>query len=201
MSADPTPGAAALAEAVRLRGRIEGTLVKVDDFLNHKVDPPLMDLIGSDIANRWRPDRIDDVVTAEASGIAPALATAGHLGVEMIYAKKYPRSTADRPAFVREVASPTKGTEYRVEVARRVLGTGRRVLVVDDFLSGGRTAEALGEIIEEAGATVVGFAFVIEKSFVSGRERLERRGWAVDSLLVVESLDGGLQVKATGPRH
>lgn len=201
MSAAPTPGAAALAEAVRLRGRIEGTLVKVDDFLNHKVDPPLLDLIGADIADRWRRDRIDEVITAEASGIAPALATARHLGVEMIYAKKYPRSTADRPAFVREVASPTKGTEYRVEVARRVLGPGRRVLVVDDFLSGGRTAEALGEIVEEAGATVVGFAFVIEKSFVSGRERLEQRGWMVDSLLVVESLDGGLQVVATSGRR
>lgn len=175
--------------------------MKVDDFLNHRVDPVLMDLIGADIADRWRADRIDEVVTAEASGIAPAIAAARHLGVEMIYAKKYPRSTADRPAFVREVASPTKGTEYRVEVARRVLGAGRRVLVVDDFLSGGRTAEALGEIVEEAGAVVVGFAFVIEKSFVSGRERLEQRGWVVDSLLIVESLDAGLQVVATPARQ
>jgi xanthine phosphoribosyltransferase len=189
-----------LAEAVRTRGRIEGTLVKVDDFLNHRVDPLLMDLIGADIAARWRHDAVDYVITAEASGIPPALAAAHHLGIEMIYAKKYPRSTADRPAFVREVASPTKGTEYRVEVARRVLESGRRVLVVDDFLSGGRTAEALGEIVEEAGATVVGFAFVIEKSFVAGRTRLEQRGWSVDSLLLVESLDAGLRVTPTSGR-
>ncbi|HEX5631026.1 MAG TPA: phosphoribosyltransferase family protein [Acidimicrobiia bacterium] len=200
MSSSPTPGAAALAEAVRTRGRIEGTLVKVDDFLNHRVDPTLMDLIGADIAGRWRADAIDDVVTAEASGIPPALAAARHLGVEMIYAKKYPRTTSDRPAFVREVASPTKGTEYRVEVARRVLQPRRRVLVVDDFLSGGRTAEALGEIVEEAGSIVAGFAFVIEKSFVAGRSRLEERGWSVDSLLLVESLDGVLRVTPTAGR-
>ena len=68
-----------------------------------------------------------------------------------------------------------------------MLPEGRRVLVVDDFLSGGRTAEALGEIIEEAGCTVVGFAFVIEKSFVDGRARLLDRGWRVDSLLKIAS--------------
>jgi xanthine phosphoribosyltransferase len=187
-----TPGAAALAEAVRTRGRVEGSLVKVDDFLNHQVDPQLLDLIGTDIAERWRTAHVDLVLTAEASGIPPALTTARHLGVPLLYAKKFPRTTTERPAFVREVASPTKGTEYRVEIARRLLPPGRRVLVVDDFLSGGRTAEALGEIIDEAGSIVVGFAFVIEKSFMEGHDRLRRRGWRVDSLLRVTSLAGGL---------
>jgi len=153
---------------VRERGRVEGSLVKVDDFLNHQVDPALLDLIGQDIADRWEGEHIDLVVTAEASGIPPALTVARSLGVPMLYAKKYLRTTTERPSYVREVASPTKGTEYRVEITRRLLPGGRRVLVVDDFLSGGRTAEALGEIIEEAGCSVVGFAFVIEKSFVEG---------------------------------
>ncbi len=190
-----TPGASALERAVRERGRIEGSLVKVDDFLNHQVDPVLLDLIGQDIADRWSGDRVDLIVTAEASGIPPALTAARSMGVSMIYAKKYPRSTSERPAFVREVASPTKGAEYRVEIARRMLPQGRRVLVVDDFLSGGRTAEALGEIIEEAGCTVVGFAFVIEKSFVDGKSRLLARGWRVDSLLRVTSVEGGLELE------
>ncbi|HLE39067.1 MAG TPA: xanthine phosphoribosyltransferase [Acidimicrobiia bacterium] len=187
-----TPGAAALERAVRERGRVEGSLVKVDDFLNHQVDPALLDLIGQDIADRWEGEHIDLVVTAEASGIPPALTVARSLGVPMLYAKKYLRTTTERPSYVREVASPTKGTEYRVEITRRLLPGGRRVLVVDDFLSGGRTAEALGEIIEEAGCSVVGFAFVIEKSFVEGRSRLLDRGWRVDSLLRVTSLEGGL---------
>ena len=197
----PSAGAAALAEAVRVRGRVEGTLVKVDDFLNHRVDPALLDAIGADIAERWAGEDPGLVLTAEASGIPPALTTARHLGVEMLYAKKFPRSTAERPAFVREVASPTKGAEYRVEVARRLLGSGQKVLVVDDFLSGGRTAEALGDIATEAGATVVGFAFVIEKSFMEGRGRLEGRGWEVDSLVVVRSLEGGLDLTATAGRR
>ena len=64
-----TPGAVALERAVRERGRVEGSLVKVDDFLNHQVDPVLLDLIGQDIAARWSGDRVDLVVTAEASGI------------------------------------------------------------------------------------------------------------------------------------
>ena len=191
----PTPGAAALEQAVRRRGRVEGSLVKVDDFLNHQVDPELLDAIGADIADRWRTGAIELVVTAEASGIAPALTTARHLAVPMIYAKKFPHTTTERPSFVREVTSPTKGTEYRVEIARRLLPAGRRVLVVDDFLSGGRTAEALGDIVEEAGGVVVGFAFVIEKSFVEGRDRLLARGWPVDSLLRVTSLDGGLEIE------
>ncbi|MBI5157464.1 MAG: xanthine phosphoribosyltransferase [Acidimicrobiia bacterium] len=187
-------GALALERAVRERGRVEGSLVKVDDFLNHQVDPELLDLIGADIAGRWRPERIDLVLTAEASGIPPALTTARHLATPMLYAKKFPHATAERPAFVREVASPTKGTEYRVEVARRLLPPGRRVLVVDDFLSGGRTAEALGEIVEEARCVVVGFAFVIEKSFMEGHDRLVARGWRVDSLVRVTSLTGGLTI-------
>lgn len=194
---EPSAGAKALAEAIHRRGRIEGTLVKVDDFLNHQVDPTLLEAIGADIAARWQGRDIDLVITAEASGIPPALVTARHLGAPMIYAKKFPRSTAERPAFVREVASPTKGTEYRVEIARRLLDSARRVLIVDDFLSGGRTAEALGEIVEEAGATVVGFAFVIEKSFVAGRSRLAARGWPVDSLVVVSSMTDGLEIAAT----
>jgi len=191
-------GASALERAVRERGRVEGSLVKVDDFLNHQVDPELLDIVGSDIADRWRAADIDLVMTAEASGIPPALTAARHLGVPMLYAKKFPRLTAERPAFVREVTSPTKGTEYRVEVARRLLPPGRRVLIVDDFLSGGRTAEALGEIVEEAGCVVVGFAFVIEKSFMEGHDRLAARGWRVDSLVRVTSLDGGLTI-ATDP--
>ena len=183
---------------MRERGRVEGSLVKVDDFLNHQVDPVLLDLVGAEIAARWESERVDLVMTAEASGIPPALTAARHLGTPMLYAKKFPRTTAERPAFVREVTSPTKGTEYRVEVASRLLPPGRRVLVVDDFLSGGRTAEALGEIVEEAGCVVVGFAFVIEKSFMEGHDRLAARGWRIDSLVRVTSLAGGLTI-ATDP--
>jgi xanthine phosphoribosyltransferase len=110
--------------------------------------------------------------------------------IPIVYAKKY-LGPGGRYTFSREVASPTKGTEYRVEVARHVLPPGLRVAIVDDFLAGGRTAEALGEIAEEAGCTVLGATFVIEKTFTEGRERLEAHGWTVWSLVQVESLEDG----------
>ena len=179
-----------MAAAIREYGRVESGLLKVDDFLNHRVDPELISVIGADLADRFRPLAPDLVLTAEASGIPPGLACALALEVPMVYAKKY-LGPGDRRAFCREVMSPTKGTEYRVEVARRALGAGLRVLIVDDFLAGGRTAEALGEITEEAACTVLGLAFVIEKTFQEGRSRLERHGWSVDSLAKVASLSGG----------
>jgi adenine/guanine phosphoribosyltransferase-like PRPP-binding protein len=87
-----------------------------------------------------------------------------------------------------------------VEVAHRVLGSGERVAIVDDFLSRGRTAEALGEIVEEAESTVASFAFVIEKAFMEGRRRLEAHDWPVVSLVSILSLEGGLELAPDGPR-
>jgi len=192
------PGAA-IRQAVIAHGRVEGELVKVDDFLNHRVEPGLMTAIGIDLAALLQPSQPTIVLTAEASGIPPALAAATALDVPMVYAKKYPRRSSPRPSYVREVSSPTKGDEYRVEVARRVLGAGERVAIVDDFLSRGRTAEALGEIVEEAGSTVVGFGFVIEKAFMEGRRRLQEHGWAVAALVSIASLESGLELSPGGP--
>lgn len=201
-SDQPPPAAEALGsvgllrDAVLARGRVEGALLKVDDFLNHRVDPRIMAQIGLALASRLpEPDLI---LTAEASGIPPAMATAAVRRIPFVYAKKF-LGPGDRRAFGREVVSTTRGIEYRVEVGRRVLGAGLRVLVVDDFLSGGRTAEALGQIVEEAASEVVGFGFVIEKSFAGGRSRLESHGWQVDSLIKVASLAGGVIELADEP--
>ena len=194
---DPTsPGAILLRAAIAERGRVEGPLLKVDEFLNHRVEPSLMAAIGETIASAFSATSPDLILTAEASGIPPALATGAALEVPVVYAKKYPRGDEIRPSFVREVASPTKGVEYRVEVARRVLPAGTRVLVVDDFLSGGRTAQALGEIAVEADAEIVGLGFVIEKAFMGARARLEANGWPVESVAVISSLEHGAVVFA-----
>lgn len=187
-----SPGAVQLRAALAHRARVEGSLLKVDDFLNHRVEPPLLSAIGRTLADAFAATDPDLVLTAEASGIAPALTTGAALGIPVVYAKKYPRGDAVRPSYVRSVSSPTKGVEYRVEVAHRVFANGGRVLVVDDFLSRGRTAEALGEIVAEAKAELVGFGFVIEKSFMEGRERLEAHGWRVEAVAIVTSLDDGL---------
>ena len=183
-------GAALLRRAVLERGRVDGPILRVDDFLNHRVEPRLMTAIGADLAARFAAAAPDLVLTAEASGIPPALAAAQALDVPMVYAKKFV-GPGNPEAFARDVPSTTKGIEYRVEVSRRALHGGLAVLIVDDFLSGGRTAEALGEITEEAGAAVAGLGFVIEKRFAGGRDRLAPHGWDIESLLTVMSLDAG----------
>lgn len=182
-----------LRQAIETRSRVEGDLLKVDDFLNHRVDIDILPEIGEEIAARFAGSRPDVVLTAEASGIPPGIMAAQALGVPLIYAKKYV-GVGERYTFAREVSSPTKGTEYRVEVARRVLEPGQRVAIVDDFLAGGRTAEALGQIVEEAGGKVLGFVFVIEKTFTDGRARLESHGWEVDALVQIRSLENGTAV-------
>lgn len=183
-------GTSLLRRAIFERGRVEGTLLKVDDFLNHRVESALIAAIGADLAERYAPAAPQVVLTAEASGIPPALACALALGVPMVFAKKY-LGPGGRDVHAREVFSPTRGMEYRVEVARRALVPGERLLVVDDFLAGGRTAEALGEIAEEADCPVVGFGFAIEKTFQEGRGRLLAHAWRVEALAKVASLEGG----------
>lgn len=186
-----------LESVVAERARVDGQLVMVDEFLNHRVDPDVVRGVGEALAAMIAPWEVNLILTAEASGIPPALACALHANLPIIYAKKYV-GPGNRYTFAREVVSPTKGTEYRVEVSRRVIEPGARIAVVDDFLSGGRTAEALGEIAIEAGCHLAGFAFAIEKSFTPGRERLESHGWTVQSLVKVASVEDG--VVTFGPR-
>lgn len=179
-----------LRQTVLDRARVEGSLVMVDDFINHRVEPAVMRTVGADLAAAYRDLAPQLILTAEASGIPPAAAVGDALGIPYVYAKKY-LGTGSRYTYYREVTSPTKGTEYRVEVARRLLEPGLRVLVVDDFLSGGRTAMALGEITEEAGCELVGFGFIIEKSYMAGRRMLDERGWRVHSLVRIAGVDAG----------
>lgn len=179
-----------LRTVIEERARVEGELIMVDEFLNHRVDPEVMRDVGRALAAIVAPWGVDLILTAEASGIPPALACGLTAGLPIVYAKKYV-GPGNRYTFGRDVASPTKGTEYRVEVSRRVLEPGARIAVVDDFLAGGRTAEALGEIAVDAGCQPAGFAFAIEKAYGPGRARLESHGWSVSALVRVAAIDDG----------
>lgn len=168
-------------------GRVESDLVIVDSFLNHRTDPELMSKVGI-----WLAERLGDfevVVTAEASGIPAAYATARAAGVNFIYAKKQNRRLDPQLHLIRQVSSPTKGGLTWITIRKALLGEGRNVVIIDDFLSKGRTAEALGSMIEEAGNRLTGFGFVIEKTFTGGRKRLEKHGWRVESAAIIESID------------
>lgn len=173
------------------RAGVSGDIVNVDTFINHRVDLEVMAEIAGRTAEIAAPLRPDVIVTAEASGIPPALMTAAELGLPVVYAKKYVLA-GPRQAVSREVSSATKGFEYTIEIRRRVLEPGLRALVVDDFLAQGRTAAALGEIIEELGCVMLGAVFAVEKAWTGGRTRLEERGWPVWSVINITSVEGGV---------
>ncbi len=184
-------GSGALKEWVRRQGRVVGPeFLRVDGFLNHRIDPAFVALAGEGIAEAFADRGVTTVLTAEAAGNVIAYEVARRLGATALYAKKGRAATMANP-LVRRVPSPTKGMEAELAVSRDYLAPGERVLVVDDFLYRGLTSAALAEMVCEAGAELVGFAFVIEKCFGGGRELLARFGVPVVSLVAVERMDPG----------
>jgi xanthine phosphoribosyltransferase len=168
---------------------VDGRILKIDHFLNHRIEPAFMAAMGDALAERLRQFQPDLVLTAEASGIAPALAVATALGAPLVYAKKY-APVVETPALSRIVPSPTKGGETKLVVSGRYLTAGARVALVDDFLANGKTALALAEIVADAGATLVAAGFLVEKLFQHGRAPLEALGIPVLALAQVERLEG-----------
>jgi xanthine phosphoribosyltransferase len=171
-----------------------GGILKVDSFINHQIDPGLMVDVGREMARRFANAEITKVLTAEISGIAPALATGHALDVSVVYARKTRPVTMTGPVFVESAPSHTKGRDVVLTVSTEFLGPGDRVLVVDDFLATGATISALVRLVQRAGAELVGIGTVIEKSFEGGRAHLEALGVPVVSLAVVSDMSNG-QIK------
>jgi xanthine phosphoribosyltransferase len=168
---------------------VDGRILRIDHFLNHRIEPAFMAAMGDALAERLGPFEPNLILTAEASGIAPALAVATALGVPLVYAKKY-APVVETPAISRIVPSPTKGGETKLAVSGRYLNSGMRVALVDDFLANGKTALALVEIVADAGAQTVAAGFLVEKLFQEGRAPLEALGVPVVALAQVERLEG-----------
>ncbi|BCR04468.1 xanthine phosphoribosyltransferase [Desulfuromonas versatilis] len=155
--------AAALLERIRREGAVKGQVIKVDRFLNHMVDPLLMEGLGEELAGRFAGQQIDKVLTAETSGIMIAQVIAHRLGVPFIYAKKK-RPLTMGEFYAAASYSFTKQESTTLHVSREVLGAGERVLFADDFFAQGSTLKAIEQIVEQAGATLVGSAVIINKS-------------------------------------
>ena len=166
-------------------------ILKVDAFLNHQVDTHLIFRIGQELASRFADAGANKVMTAEISGIAPALATAHALNVPVVYARKTRPVTMTGPVFVEVAPSHTKGADAFLMVAAEFLGPGDRVLVIDDFLASGSTIDALVRLVEHAGATLAGIGAVIEKRFEEGREAFAHLNVPVVSLVVVADMTDG----------
>lgn len=185
----------ALLERIVREGRVlPGGILKVDSFLNHQLDPQLTLELGGELRERFARagvTSVDRIVTAEASGIAPALAAAAAFGVPLVYARKRRPLTMSEDVLESYAPSATKGGVTPLLIAPEYLPRGERVLLVDDFLASGRTVMALAQLISRAGARLVGAGFVIEKSFQGGREVLSPLEVPIVSLAVVTSLSGG----------
>lgn len=166
-------------------------ILKVDSFLNHQIDTHLMFEVGQELARPFVDAGVTKVITAEISGIAPALATAHALHVPVIYARKTRPITMTGPVYVEVAPSHTKRNDVFLMVAAEFLGPGDNVLVVDDFLASGATIKALVRLVEHAGATLVGIAAAVEKSFEGGREELAHLNVPIVACAVISNIGDG----------
>jgi len=180
-----------LKEKITKEGKnLGGGILKVNTFLNHQVDSHLMVLIGRELADRFWPYHPTKVLTAEISGIAPALQTGVFLEVPVVFARRAKSVTMPDELYRRTVPSHTKGVTSDLFVAAEMIGPQDRILIVDDFLASGQTIEALASIVAQAKAQLVGIGVVIEKSFEEGRKRLAPLGVPIEALAVVERMEG-----------
>ncbi|MBQ8092630.1 MAG: xanthine phosphoribosyltransferase [Clostridia bacterium] len=178
-----------LQEAILTRGKvINQDVLLVDTFLNHQVDPALMHNIGETFASFFRNGGVQRILTIESSGIAPAAFTAYELGVPLVIMKKQISKILTGDLMQTTVRSFTKGTEYQLTVKRDFLPAGERVLFIDDYLASGEAAFGAINLVREANATLCGIGIVIEKSFQSGRARLDELGIPVLSLARVSHM-------------
>lgn len=181
-----------LRERILAEGRNLGHgILKVDTFINHQVDAQLMMAVGQELGRRFRHLGATKVLTAEISGIAPALATALALGVPVVYARKVKPVTMPAETFRETAPSHTKGRVVELFVSPEMISPADRLLVVDDFLASGQTIAALIRIVAQAGAQLVGIGAVIEKSFEGGRRALVGYGVPIEALVTIRSMDDG----------
>ena len=182
-----------LVEAIRTQGvGIGEDIVKVDMFLNHRLDTGLIVKMGEAFADAFRDQQPEIVLTVEASGIAAALTTAMAFdNIPVVFAKKSQTRNVTGEVYQSRVFSFTHGVENHVRVAKSYLPEGSRVLIVDDFLANGAAATGLCEIVEQAKCQVVGIGICVEKKFQPGRAKLEGMGHKVVSLATVVGIDQG----------
>ena len=183
-----------LKERIRAEGvNLGNGILKVDSLLNHQIYPDLMQGMGQELANRFADVPVDRILTAEISGIAPALMTATIMNVPVVYARKKKPITMAGPVFLETAPSHTKGGDVPLLVSAEFLKAGENVLIIDDFLATGRTLTALARIIHSAQASLVGVGVIIEKSFEGGREYMTNNGFKVPihALATITSMANG----------
>lgn len=170
---------------------ISENVLKVDSFLNHQIDPKLMNEIGKEFAKLFAREGITKILTIESSGIAPAVMAGLHMDVPVLFARKRKSLTLFEDLITATVHSFTKNETNEVSFSKKYINEDDRVLIIDDFLANGQAAFALAQMVEEVNAKVVGIGIVIEKSFQEGAQKLKDLGYRVESLARIASLTNG----------
>ena len=179
-----------LKKRIQEEGRIlPGNIVKVDGFLNHRIDTGLMREIAKEFRRRFDLDGVTLVLTAEASGIALATVCAEEFGVPMLFAKKAKSDNIEGGLYQSEIYSYAYKKKVTQILAKEWLPAGSRVLILDDFMANGEAVRGLCDIVKQAGATVSGIGIAIEKGFQGGGDRLRNMGYNYHALAVIERAD------------
>ena len=181
-----------LKEKIKNEGIVlNNSILKVDAFLNHQIDPELMMELGREFSKRLANKKVTELLTVESSGIAVALTTALFFHVPVVFARKQKPSTMNENLYSTKVFSFTKNVTNNVSVSKKFLPPGENILILDDFLANGEAAMGLVDLVHQAGSNVVGIGIVIEKSFQPGRNRLIEAGYQVESLARIKAFEKG----------
>ncbi|MBO4235032.1 MAG: xanthine phosphoribosyltransferase [Firmicutes bacterium] len=178
-----------MQEKILAEGKvISGGILKVGSFLNQQIDTDFLKKMGKEIAELYSGEKIDKILTIEASGISIAVAAGMEIGVPVVFAKKHLTSNVDGAFYSADVHSFTRDEDYSVVVSIDFLSQGERILIVDDFLANGQALNGLLSLVKQAGAEPVGVAVAIEKCFQGGGDEIRGRGIRVEALAAIESM-------------
>ena len=181
-----------LEERIKKDGIVKpGNVLKVDNFLNHQMDIALFNEMGKEFKRLFADCNINKILTIEASGIGIACIVAQYFDVPVVFAKKAQSINIDGDVYSTKIQSFTHQRVYDVIVSKKYLNPEDHILIIDDFLANGCALEGLIDLVQSAGATVEGIGIAIEKGFQQGGKLIRDRGVRLESLAIVDSMEGG----------
>jgi xanthine phosphoribosyltransferase len=181
-----------LKDRILKEGRVlPGNIIKVDGFLNHRIDTGLMSNIADEFGKHFNMDEVTLILTAEASGIALATMVAQRFGKPLIYAKKAKSDNIEGGLYQSDIHSYTYKKKVTLLVSKEWFSEKEKVLIIDDFMANGEAMRGLCDIVSAAGATLVGIGCAVEKGFQGGGDRLRAAGYNLKSLAIIDSAEPG----------
>ena len=178
-----------LEERIATEGIVRsGDSLKVDMFLNHLMDIRLCRAMAEEWQRLYEGEEITKILTIEASGIGMAALAGEVFDVPVLFAKKAQTSNIDGDIYTSKVFSYTHNKEYTIRVSKQFLLPEDKVLIIDDFLANGKALLGLIDIVNQAGAKVVGCGIAVEKAYQPGGEAVRSTGVRVESLAKIKEM-------------